>query len=258
MILSVARKTVLSAVRKVKAKGLKGSCLAFGQKISRRIASGWESVTDIAFERRLGISTAKRVTAAELGYESESHHDYGPTSYRTFLKLMRALGPPGPEDVFIDFGSGMGRVLVLAGMLPVGRVIGVELSPRLSAHAHRNIEHVRQNLRCRSIEVVTMDVTAYQVPPDATVLYFNNPFSGIVLDAVLENIRRSLIASPRRITVVANSHYAYADFETKIREHSWLKMTQEIETTGELRAWLYTNTRWTGASLFPGPARQSA
>ena len=238
--------TVISIIRRVKTKGIGGACVAIGRRIFRPIASGWDSIGDMAFERKLGISTARQIGASELGYGSECFHEYTPTTYDALRKLFRALGPVGPEDVFIDFGSGMGRVLVLAGMLPFARVVGVELSPALSALAHKNIEHVRQKLRCKSIEVLTMDVTGYRVPPDATILYFQNPFSGFVLDAVMESIRRSLVAAPRRITVIANSHYANGKFEQGIRGHSWLKMAKEIRTTGELRAWLYTNTCWTG------------
>jgi len=244
--LAAGRNRVLDIIHLVKVKGPKRICVGVGRLISQRIAFGLEWASGRVTEWRLGISTSRHVSTSDLGYRDQGFHEYTPTTYSTIRKLMRALGPLGPKDVFIDFGSGKGRVLILAGMYPIGSVIGVELSPLLSAVARKNIQRARQRLHCKSIEVITMDVTTYQLPSDATILYFQNPFSGVILDAVLEKIKSSLVAAPRRITMVTNSHTALAEFEQQIRKRSWLKMVQEIDTTGGLKAWLYVNTCWTG------------
>lgn len=157
------------------------------------------------WEHRLGI----RTTGSDLhvledeGLGTRDSHGYSPSSY---LDLRRALklGSPDPsQDVLIDIGSGKGRVVVMAAALPFRRVIGVELSPSLTAIAKRNLDRARRRLSCRDVEFVTSDAATYPLPDDVTVVYLYNPFGGELLARVVDNIRRSLEAVPRRLTIVS-------------------------------------------------------
>jgi predicted RNA methylase len=49
--------------------------------------------------------------------------------------MEKFLWPRADDEVFLDYGAGLGRVLILAAMLPFKRVIAVELSPILAAKA---------------------------------------------------------------------------------------------------------------------------
>ncbi len=115
--------------------------------------------------------------------------------------------------------------MIVAATFPFRKVIGVEFSPELSEIATRNIECARGRLRCLNTEVVTVDATNYQVPAEATVVFFYNPFHGPVLASVLHNIPESLRKSPRKMTVVFKNT---PHLEQYLGEGSWLSKRQEF------------------------------
>jgi hypothetical protein len=47
-----------------------------------------------------------------------------------------------------------------------------------------------------------MDATDFTVPPEVTVIFLWNPFSGHVLERVFRNIRRSIEEYPRAVTIL--------------------------------------------------------
>jgi tRNA G46 methylase TrmB len=91
---------------------------------------------------------------------------YAPTDYRSFHRVMRYIGIR-ERDVFLDYGSGLGRVLLMAAQYPFRRVLGVELSARLNEPARQNVACWRGKLRCRNIELIQADATVF-VPPYQT------------------------------------------------------------------------------------------
>ncbi len=109
------------------------------------------------------------------------------------------------EAVFLDYGSGKGRALAVAATRPFKRVIGVEMSDELCAIARRNLAKAR-NRRCEAVEIAHTDTTVYRVPTDVNVIYLYNPFTGHILDAVMEQIRTSLIEAPRRLSILYLVH----------------------------------------------------
>jgi SAM-dependent methyltransferase len=107
-----------------------------------------------------------------------------------------------PGDVFVDFGSGKGRVVCLAARLPFRRVIGVEFVDEFNRVARRNIDANRHRFACQDVQVVTSDATAWEIPDDMTWAYFFNPFTAPILRTVLDKIVESLDRAPRRLTLV--------------------------------------------------------
>jgi glycosyltransferase involved in cell wall biosynthesis len=153
-------------------------------------------------ERRAGISTGGLIPAEDLFGSAEHRVGYQPTGW---LKLRRILRPRdvGPSDVFVDIGSGMGRVVFQAARsYPFARVLGVELSEELNEIARRNIERNRSRLRCGDVELVTADVLSYRLPDDVTVVYFANPFTGPLFQAAVDELVASLRRRPRRLRVI--------------------------------------------------------
>ena len=155
----------------------------------------------LMYERRLGVETSRAVDTDELGYEDARLTHYEPAEWRT---LHRALPrrSVGHDDVFVDVGSGMGRMVLRAAQYPFKRVIGIELSPQLHEIAQANIERNRGRFRCPDVAVVCADAVAEGVPADATVVFLNNPFLGEVFDAFVPRILESLDRAPRRLRVV--------------------------------------------------------
>jgi hypothetical protein len=104
--------------------------------------------------------------------------------------------------VFIDFGSGKGRVVYQAAQFPFKRVIGVEIAEELTGIARYNVDHNRDRLKCGEVELVTNDAVSYEVPDDVTVAYFYHPFEGQIFARVIDNLVASLDRNPRRLRII--------------------------------------------------------
>jgi hypothetical protein len=108
------------------------------------------------------------------------------------------------DDVFVDLGSGKGRVLYMAARRPFKRVEGIEWSEPLNRIARANLERSRQRLRCREIKIWTVDIQEWEVPEDATViyLYIAFPFSPEIPERLISKMRTSVERSPRRLRLI--------------------------------------------------------
>lgn len=165
----------------------------------------WQALrhpADRAFDRALPVSTGNKVPPAELrasGPNAVAAREYAPTSRVIFEAIISDL--PGPLDnfVFVDFGSGKGRVLLLAARRPFKRVVGVEFSPNLHEAAVSNIAHA--GLQGRVISTLA-DAATFEIPPEPCVFYFYNPFDAPVLRAVMRNIAASYDRHPRPMYIV--------------------------------------------------------
>ena len=178
---------------------------------------------DRRIERRHGLETFRPVVTdqhdAERGF-------YKPLPWGT---LSRILGESdvGPDDVFIDLGAGKGRAVFLAARYPFKRVIGVELSAELSAVARTNIEQVRDQLLCQDIEIVTSDILDYEIPDDATVVFFYNPFQGQVFESAIQKLLESVDRRPRQVRLI----YVHP------MELEYLKSTGRFRLVRRVRGW---------------------
>jgi SAM-dependent methyltransferase len=106
------------------------------------------------------------------------------------------------DDVFIDFGCGMGRVLLEAARYPFRRVVGVDIAPAFIEVARAVVARNRERLACSDVELVAADVLDYEVPDDVTVAYFADPFEQQILDTVAHKLLASLQRRPRRLRVI--------------------------------------------------------
>ena len=141
---------------------------------------------------------------------------------------MKLIDVNEGEDGFLDYGSGSGRMLILADhMYRFKKIIGVELAEEMVSLSKENIVNVRNkgNLRCDDIEIAHADATKYVIPGEINIIYFYNPFSGSVLRQTLENIRKSLDMNPRKMTVIVKSP---EHFEEETEDFPWLKQRTSI------------------------------
>ena len=155
----------------------------------------------VVFERPRGLETSTKTRLRDLGFDETERVQYEPSPW---LVLRRALpkGMVSPDDVFLDFGSGKGAVVLQAAQLPFRKVIGVELTPQLHAIARENLARALPTLRCKDVELVNSDALDYRVPDDVTVVYFYNPFYGGVFAKVVDELKASLARRPRTLRIV--------------------------------------------------------
>ena len=154
------------------------------------------------FDRRYGVDTEGALTLEELGTTDPRSTEYAPVG---LLSLRRILPrrEVGPDDVFIDVGSGKGRAVLQAAMqYPFRRVYGVEMSEQLHETAERNLERVRHRLSGTEVHFVRANVLDYTMPDDVTVALFNNPFRGEVFDTAVTRLLESVDRNVRRLRVI--------------------------------------------------------
>src|SRR5688572_30662379 len=89
------------------------------------------------------------------------------------------------DDVFVDFGAGLGRAVFAASWLGARRAIGIEVVPHLCQEAAQIL--LRSRLADRDIEFVCMNAQDYR-NSDTSVLFMFHPFGETTLRHVLQNI----------------------------------------------------------------------
>ena len=164
-----------------------------------------DRIQEVVRERRLNIETKTTVTSQELGHMPECNQ-YEPIHYRCLDIMFEHLKPDFEHEVFIDFGSGKGRAVIVAGTYPFRKVIGVELSTELCNVARKNIQKAKKNLKCTAIEILQADATQFEVPIDVTLIFLFNPFTGEVLSKTGERIQEFLQRTDRSKVRIVYAH----------------------------------------------------
>jgi SAM-dependent methyltransferase len=171
-----------------------------------------------AFDLYMGSSTGGfGPTTPDFFQDGQESWPYLGCAWPAAYFALRALRP-GPADVFVDLGSGKGRALLIAGRLPYGRVVGVELDPELTQFAERNVAQARRRLRAGVVECETADVLDWPFPDDASMIFLFNPFYGRLFHQVIAQIFDSYDRNPRPIHLVYEQPW----------EHDWLVSTGRV------------------------------
>jgi len=163
--------------------------------------SGWKtrllSPADEFWDRRLGISTFGYIPAIGGSNSSDLRMHYEPTPYRVIFRILKYLGA-GPDDVFVDFGSGMGRTAFAACWAGCGRSVGVEIDPSLHRRACANLE--KSAVSGRQIQFTCTPAQRYD-PSGTTIVYLFHPFGSGTLQSVVANLDRDISNSPRKVRI---------------------------------------------------------
>ena len=173
--------------------------------LRRTISISISALEDWWFDVKNGTDTAGIVNLEDLdvtGPRKQNGHRYQATSTRPLTAFLS--DHPFPTDsVLVDFGSGKGKVLLVAAGYGFARLVGVEFSPALCAIARKNVSLAQRRAKIADrIHIVESDVVDYPIRPEENVFFFYNPFGEMVLNSVLRNILRSLEDRPRRIWCV--------------------------------------------------------
>ncbi|RIK42372.1 MAG: hypothetical protein DCC55_09055 [Chloroflexi bacterium] len=117
----------------------------------------------------------------------------------------------GENDHFYDLGSGLGQVVFLVHLLTGVAATGVEIEPAYSRYARQRAAE----LQVEGVTFVNADVRLADLN-DGTFFFLFTPFTGAVLETVLDRLR--VIASRHPITVAA-----YGSCSRAIARHHWLQ-----------------------------------
>ena len=128
-------------------------------------------------------------------------NNYAPIEPARFHAILASLQLEFEDFVFVDFGSGKGRALLLASQFPFKRIVGVEFSPELHTAALANLAGGLDR-RCESVESLCMDFLEFALPAEPSVLFFFDPCDESVLAKMLAKISESLRAQPRQLYAI--------------------------------------------------------
>jgi hypothetical protein len=142
---------------------------------------------------------------------------YQPTPARHIFDLLGRAALT-ESDVLVDLGSGLGHVPLLASICTDARSIGIELEPAYTDCAMRSAEGLNLN----NVTFVQEDARAADLST-GTVFYLYTPFTGTILRAVLDSLRREAGSRPIRICT-------FGPCTPTIAEEPWLRTTGPLAT----------------------------
>jgi SAM-dependent methyltransferase len=145
--------------------------------------------TDTSGIREIGSLDIVAAAAAQSAVR------YQPSGGEEVRTALDQLNIDYREYSLIDFGSGKGRVLLVAAEFPFKEVIGIEFSRELHQIASRNIDRLPlEVVRAGRIRTVHGDAAAFEPPDSDLVCYLYNPFG----PPVISRVAQRLLAHHRR------------------------------------------------------------
>lgn len=175
---------------------------------------------DAWWDLRLGVRTFGHAPAVGDIDDPHWRGHYATRPYAELFALLRHVRL-GPHDVFVDFGSGLGRVVFAASWLGAGRAVGVEIDPGLCERAARN--HRRSRLARRDVRFVCQPAQQFGSEA-ATVVYLLHPFGAGTLQQVTQRLlsQAGQRAGPLRIVYHNPVHAGVLDAcDGLVRMEEW-------------------------------------
>jgi SAM-dependent methyltransferase len=193
-----------------------------------------------AFDRRHGIETTQADDTRQFpgdGPNSEFGTWYLPTELSMFHLMIENLSIDPCEFLFVDLGSGKGRLLVAAAEAGFRRVVGLEYSADLHAVAQRNVSiYLQRSSRRAEIQALHADAAEYEFTDEPLVIFFFNSFLEPVLSVVLENLRRSLDRRARDVYILHNGPQFYPGITAVFERTPWLETASSASGFAVYRA----------------------
>ena len=175
---------------------------------------------DRLYDRRHNVQTSGLILREHLdvsGINQELSEAYAPTPTRSFRFMLDAVDIDYKDYTFIDYGSGKGRMLLIAAEKPFRRIIGVEHSQKLNQIAENNIRaDVGSDRKCDHIEPVCIDARYFNLPDEPSLLYLFSPFSGEVMVDVFHRIAKSYNRNPRPLVIIFSEEVGAGEIPTEL------------------------------------------
>lgn len=196
---------------------------------------------DHFFDMWYGTDTSGIVAVENLDIgtqDKEFSRRYQPTRTRYLKDLLAQLDFP-KESVFVDFGSGKGRVLLVASEYGFRRVVGIEISKQLTETARKNLAIYEKKVKkTLPIEIFKSNVLLYDIREDENVFYFFRPFDGSIMKKIVEKILHSLTENPRKVWIIICASI----YDKLLEENPILRRSVEY-TYGGADFVVYTNVQ---------------
>lgn len=147
-------------------------------------------VSDVFFDLKYRTNTNGVITGDNLkGDITTKQHatDYQPANSFVLKKIFEKLKKELEGGVFVDIGSGKGRVLIAAAEYGAKKVIGIEFDRGLVIESEKNIKQfLTRNHLGTKVELINKDAREVELTKDVNIVFLYNPFDGILLGEVLK------------------------------------------------------------------------
>jgi len=156
-----------------------------------------------------------------------------PTPARIVLELIKK-SKITQADIFYDLGSGLGQVSILVGLLTGAKTKGVEFEPVYCDYAER----CARELGLDHVEFINLDARDADYS-DGTVFFMYTPFTGKLLQEVLEKLKHE--SRNRTIRICT-----YGPCTPYVSNQSWLRCIDRNASYGHDLAVFESVERLTG------------
>ena len=135
---------------------------------------------------------------------------YQQTPVRVILSLVERADLTA-QDVFYDLGSGLGHVPILVNLLTGATTKGVEFEPAYCAYAST----CANTLNLSHVQFMNMDAREADYA-DGTVFFLYTPFTGSILQQVLDKLYQKSQRRPIRV-------FTYGSCSISVSQQPWLR-----------------------------------
>ena len=178
---------------------------------------------NLRYDQKFSIETNIPVKLLDMDIDHQSiihARQYQATHYRLFFKIMNQLQLNWKKFTFIDFGSGKGRCLLIAGMLGFKEAIGIEFAEDLCQKSRENLQSFKKahpHVELSPIKIIKEDALNFYPYSNHNVYFFYNPFDGNIMEKVLQNCVESSNSESRDYYIYINPlrDYLFESFGLK-------------------------------------------
>ena len=164
-------------------------------------------------EKKYGINTTGADELKQLeekGIDIDHATIYMPVSFGLLedcfdqlKKLIELHVDAFPEmNHFLDIGCGKGRALCMAAHTGFKKVTGIDFSKELCVIAEQNLQITKEKIGSFEYTIINNDAFYFDIPETTDCIFLFNPFDDVIMSKVVENIRESLSAKPRKLWII--------------------------------------------------------
>lgn len=127
---------------------------------------------------------------------------YQATNYYIIEKAFDFLINESANNYLVDFGSGKGRIMVVAAYYGFKNITGIDFSQSLCNEAEINIERIKSLFPSTDFQIICDDAVNYSIKNEDNVFFFFNPFDEVVMLQVVKNILASWRKNEKKIYII--------------------------------------------------------
>lgn len=169
---------------------------------NRGIKSVFDEIKDnLFFDLINGTSTQLRE-----GFSNNDYKHYAPAYTSLIKSSFNALKIDFAESVFVDLGSGKGKVTLISSKFKFKKIIGIELKKSLIETAEKNslifFNKLWNKKYKQSIMYINCDAVDYSFKGNENVFFMFDPFTKIKLKKIINLIYENKLKYNREIYII--------------------------------------------------------